>query len=45
MPALLWNAGFHYNKLLSAATAVLVLAGGFLLRYVFVFAGQMSAFK
>ncbi len=45
MPALLWNASFHYNKLLSAVTAVLVLAGGFLLRYVFVFAGQMSAFK
>ena len=30
---------------LAAGTAALVLAGGFLLRYVFVFAGQMSAFQ
>lgn len=45
MPALLLNGRFHYNKHLTAVTATLVLTGGFLLRYVFVFAGQMSAFK
>ncbi len=45
VPALLLRARFHYNSWLAAMTAMLVLAGGFLLRYIFVFAGQMSAFK
>jgi formate-dependent nitrite reductase membrane component NrfD len=44
-PALLSNATVHYNKKIAVATAVLVLGGGFLLRYLFVFAGQMSTFK
>lgn len=44
-PALLTNATPHYHKKLASATAVLVLSGGFLLRYIFVFAGQMSVFK
>ena len=44
-PALLSNGIVHYRKWLAGTTAVLVLSGGFLLRYVFVFAGQMSVFK
>ncbi|HET7183664.1 MAG TPA: NrfD/PsrC family molybdoenzyme membrane anchor subunit [Terriglobales bacterium] len=45
MPALLYKSSLHARKWLVGATAVLILSGGFLLRYVFVFAGQMSAFK
>jgi protein NrfD len=45
LPALLSRATVHYNQRLTAVTAVLVLAGGFLLRYIFVFAGQMSRFN
>lgn len=44
-PVLLSKAPVHYRRPLAALSAVLVLAGGFLLRYIFVFAGQMSAFK
>jgi protein NrfD len=44
-PAALSKAAPHARKWLVGTTAVLILAGGFLLRYVFVFAGQMSAFK
>ena len=44
VPALLTRRTIHYNPRITAVTAVLVLAGGFLLRYVFVFAGQMSSF-
>ncbi len=45
LPALLSKATVHYNQRLTAVTALLVLAGGFLLRYIFVFAGQMSRFN
>jgi formate-dependent nitrite reductase membrane component NrfD len=45
MPALLSKSALHSRKWLVGATSVLILSGGFLLRYVFVFAGQMSAFK
>jgi formate-dependent nitrite reductase membrane component NrfD len=34
-----------HGKLLAGSAAVLVLAGGFLLRYIFVYAGQISAFR
>jgi formate-dependent nitrite reductase membrane component NrfD len=44
-PALLSRATVHYSRWLAATTAGLVLGGGFLLRYIFVFAGQMSAFR
>jgi formate-dependent nitrite reductase membrane component NrfD len=44
-PALFSKTIVHNSRTLAALTAVLVLAGGFLLRYIFVFAGQMSAFK
>jgi formate-dependent nitrite reductase membrane component NrfD len=44
-PALLSKSTVHYTRWLAATTAVLVLGGGFLLCYIFVFAGQMSAFK
>jgi formate-dependent nitrite reductase membrane component NrfD len=36
--------GYH-GKWIAASTAILVLAGGFLLRYIFVYAGQISAFR
>ncbi len=45
LPALLSRATVRYNQRLPAVTAVLVLGGGFLLRYIFVFAGQMSRFN
>ena len=44
VPAFLSRAPVQYNQRLTALTAVLVLGGGFLLRYIFVFAGQMSSF-
>ena len=43
-PALLSKAAIHHNKALAATAAVLVLTGGYLLRYIFVYAGQISAF-
>jgi formate-dependent nitrite reductase membrane component NrfD len=45
MPALLSRATVHYSKWLGATSAFLVLVGGYLLRYIFVYAGQVSAFK
>jgi formate-dependent nitrite reductase membrane component NrfD len=45
IPTLLTSATLHSRKWLLGATAVLILGGGFVLRYVFVFAGQMSAFQ
>ena len=45
LPALLSRKAVHYNKTLVATTALLVLFGGFVLRYIFVYAGQMSAFR
>jgi formate-dependent nitrite reductase membrane component NrfD len=43
--ALLSKDGAHYSRKLAATTALLVMMGGFLLRYIFVVAGQVSAFK
>jgi formate-dependent nitrite reductase membrane component NrfD len=45
VPVIVSNREFHYNRLLAASTALLILGGGFLLRYIFVFAGQMSAMQ
>lgn len=44
MPAVIRKKPFHFTGRLVAVTAALVLAGGFLLRYIFVYAGQMSTF-
>ncbi len=44
MPAIRLKKGLHHNKPLAAVTAVLILIGGYLLRYIFVYAGQMSSF-
>ncbi|HEX6803805.1 MAG TPA: NrfD/PsrC family molybdoenzyme membrane anchor subunit [Terriglobales bacterium] len=44
IPAVVSRATVHYNQRLTAVAALLVLGGGFLLRYIFVFAGQMSRF-
>jgi formate-dependent nitrite reductase membrane component NrfD len=45
VPALVSNREFHYRRGLASGTTILILGGGFLLRYIFVFAGQMSVFK
>lgn len=45
VPVLVANREFHYSRYLAAGTAVLILGGGFLLRYIFVFAGQMSSMQ
>jgi formate-dependent nitrite reductase membrane component NrfD len=45
VPVLVSHKEFHYSRALAAGTAVLILGGGFILRYVFVFAGQMSAMQ
>src|SRR6266536_1639455 len=45
VPAVVSNREFHYNRFVTAGAAVLILGGGFLLRYIFVFAGQMSAMQ
>jgi formate-dependent nitrite reductase membrane component NrfD len=38
-------ASSRHNRRMIAVTASLILAGGFVLRYIFVFAGQMSTFN
>lgn len=45
VPVMLSNREFHYRRPIAAGTAMLILVGGFLLRYIFVFAGQMSAMQ
>jgi len=44
-PAIFRKASVHHNKPLASGAAILVLIGGYLLRYIFVYAGQISAFK
>jgi len=43
-PVILKKGAARYSLLLSAISAVLVLVGGFILRFVFVYAGQASHF-
>ena len=43
-PSLLKGRAFHGNRNLALAASSLVLVGGFLLRYIFVYAGQLSSF-
>ena len=43
-PALFSGKLLHHNRRLAGATAALVIFGGYLLRYVFVYAGQISSF-
>ena len=43
-PALASGAPLHHNRCLAGLTAVLVIFGGYLLRYIFVYAGQISGF-
>ncbi len=43
-PSLLKGKPFHGNRNLALTAAGLVLFGGFLLRYIFVYAGQLSSF-
>jgi formate-dependent nitrite reductase membrane component NrfD len=44
IPVLLSKSALRHNKPLTAAAALLILIGGYLLRYIFVYAGQMSSF-
>ncbi len=44
-PALLNGGELHPARILAGASALLVVFGGFVLRYVFVYAGQMSSFE
>jgi len=44
IPVLRTKTPLKHNKALTAVTALLVLSGGFLLRYIFVYAGQLSSF-
>jgi formate-dependent nitrite reductase membrane component NrfD len=44
-PALASGARLHHNRLLAAVTALLVVFGGYVLRYIFVYAGQASSFR
>lgn len=45
LPSLLATTTGHCSRWLAMATAALVLGGGLVLRVIFVYAGQMSAFK
>jgi formate-dependent nitrite reductase membrane component NrfD len=45
LPSLLHLRDFHSTGIATTVTSVLVLFGGFLLRYIFVYAGQISAFN
>ncbi len=45
LPAVIFKKPLHVSRWLAATTALLVLTGGFLLRYIFVFAGQQSAIE
>jgi formate-dependent nitrite reductase membrane component NrfD len=44
-PAVVQEAPIRFHKGMSVLAGVLVIAGGYLLRYIFVYAGQMSAFR
>jgi len=44
IPALRSKSALEHNKPLMAVAALLILVGGYLLRYIFVYAGQMSSF-
>jgi len=44
-PVLLNRSAPHPTRALASVSAILVILGGFVLRYVFVYAGQMSSFE
>jgi polysulfide reductase chain C len=44
VPAVSNGAPLHHNRWLAGLTAMLVICGGYLLRYIFVYAGQVSGF-
>jgi formate-dependent nitrite reductase membrane component NrfD len=44
-PAVISGRPLHHRRRVAALTGVLVLFGGYMLRYVFVFAGQASSFR
>lgn len=45
LPAVTFGTPFHATRKLAVVTAALILCGGFLLRYIFVFAGQASSIR
>lgn len=44
-PAILRSAPVRFHRGMTVVAGVLVISGGYLLRYIFVYAGQMSAFR
>jgi len=44
-PVFLSGSAEYHGKVFAASASIFVLAGGFLLRYIFVYAGQISAFR
>jgi formate-dependent nitrite reductase membrane component NrfD len=44
-PAMASGTPLHHNRGLAAFTGVLIIFGGYVLRYVFVYAGQLSYFR
>lgn len=44
-PALLRSTPMHFNRHITVLAGALVIVGGYLLRYIFVYTGQMSAFR
>ena len=45
LPVVRSGAALHHNRRLAAVSGTLVVFGGFMLRYIFVYAGQVSAFR
>jgi formate-dependent nitrite reductase membrane component NrfD len=45
VPALASGTALHHNRGLAAFTGVLIIFGGYVLRYIFVYAGQISYFR
>lgn len=44
-PAMLRGAPISFHRRMTALAGMLVIAGGYMLRYIFVYAGQVSAFQ
>lgn len=45
VPAFVSGTPLHHNRRMAALAALLVVFGGYTLRYIFVYAGQVSAFR
>lgn len=45
LPSIRSKSPMHHNKVLATVAALLVLVGGYLLRFIFVYAGQISGYR